>query len=177
MSLFSDYDFALFTFKSTSQAGRWGEWTTSRDVINSDYPDYSARTCLVGTMVDLVPPDSAQYIALQCLPSTVAYFSRLKFISASSVTGTGIQTIASYISEWCGFCLTHLASNRRSSQWISCSLLLCLARRGLCSLIDSATVSWTAWHHSFLCLSHLMSTRTYVFIQYLTCFLIMFLGS
>ena len=99
MSLFSDFDFALFTFKSTSRAGRWGEWTTFRDIINQTYPDYSAQTCLVGTMVDLVPPDSAQDIALQCLPSTVAYFSRLKFISASSVTGAGIQPIASYISE------------------------------------------------------------------------------
>ena len=100
MSLFSDFDFALFTFKSTSQADRWGKWTTFRDIINRNYPDYSARTCLVGTMVDLVSPDSVQDIALQCLPVTVAFYSRLKYISVSSLTCAGIQTLESYVGKW-----------------------------------------------------------------------------
>ncbi len=99
MSLFSDFDFVLFTFKSTSPAGRWGEWSAFRNIINQDYSDYYTQTCLVGTMVDLVPPDSAQDIALQCLPATVSFYSRLKYISVSSLTCVGIKTLESYVGK------------------------------------------------------------------------------
>lgn len=96
-SLFSDFNFALFTFETTGITSKVDKWQPSANIINATYAEHTSRTCLVGTKADLLTPESDEDIILQCLPATVAHYSGLKYISSSSVTGAGTQEIASYI--------------------------------------------------------------------------------
>lgn len=99
-TLFSDFEFALFTLElktSMGNADLWDMWKPCADEIATSHANHMFKTCLVGTKLDLISPGSAQDVALQCLPTSVAFYSRLKYISTSSVTGEGIHTVASFI--------------------------------------------------------------------------------
>lgn len=99
-SLFSGFYFAIFTFETTGITSKLDKWQPSAEIVTTNYPGHSSRTCLVGTKLDCITSESDEDIILQCLPASVAYRSGLKYISSSSLTGTGIREIATYVGQY-----------------------------------------------------------------------------